>query len=534
MSGAPTPEPRSRRERAIPAVIGLLCFAVALAQRPGETSADTKIDLHVDPVGFLSDAAAVWTNSGALGEVQGGQYAGYLFPMGPFFALGNLLGLGDWVVNRLWVGALLALAAWGTVRLMDALRPGPRGPAHVIAALLMAFNPYNVVYIDRTSVTLLGVAALPWLMLAVHRGLREPRRWWWPAAIALIVTAAGAGVNAAVTAWVLAGPLALALYEWGRGAVDGRSLVAFGLRVAALGIPASAWWAGPVLVQTLYGIDFLQFTEQPGAIWASTSLSESFRLMGYWPSYLGVGYGSLLPFYETSPDLLFSAPVVVATLLVPALAVAGFAAARRWAYGPFFLGLLLLGLLVMTVGFPEGTPMRKGVTFVYNTFSPVQFLRTTHKAGPLVMLSLACLAGAGGAWLLRGRGRGGSGRHGRGRGGPGGRGGVPAHPRQGRRRPADLRPRALGMGEDGGRPGPRAGPELARADPARPAACLLPLGADRGRHPARPDRPARGHPPVRAPGGPALLGAADRRGRAGPAGAPGARPAPATPAAARR
>ena len=182
--------------------------------------------------------------------------------------------------------------------------------------------------------------------------------------------------------------------------------MAFGLRVAALGIPASAWWAGPVLVQTLYGIDFLQFTEQPGAIWASTSLSESFRLMGYWPSYLGVGYGSLLPFYETSPDLLFSAPVVVATLLVPALAVAGFALARRWAYGPFFLGLLLLGLLVMTAGFPEGTPMRKGVTFVYNTFSPVQFLRTTHKAGPLVVLALACLAGAGGAGLLRGRGRG--------------------------------------------------------------------------------------------------------------------------------
>ena len=45
----------------------------------------------------------------------------------------------------------------------------------MIAALLVAFNPYNVVYIDRTSVTLLGVAALPWLMLAVHRGLREPR-----------------------------------------------------------------------------------------------------------------------------------------------------------------------------------------------------------------------------------------------------------------------------------------------------------------------------------------------------------------------
>ena len=70
----------------------------------------------------------------------------------------------------------------------------------------MVFNPYTVVYVDRTSVTLLGIAALPWLMLAVHRGLREPRRWWWPAALALLVTAAGAGVNAAVTAWVLVGP----------------------------------------------------------------------------------------------------------------------------------------------------------------------------------------------------------------------------------------------------------------------------------------------------------------------------------------
>ena len=61
----------------------------------------------------------------------------------------------------------------------------------------------------------------------------------------------------------------------------------------------------------------------------------------------------------------------------------------------------------MTLGFPEGTPMRKGVTFVYNTFSPVQFLRTTHKAGPLVALALACLAGVGAAALVRRVGRGG-------------------------------------------------------------------------------------------------------------------------------
>ena len=43
-------------------------------------------------------------------------------------------------------------------------------------ALLALLNPYVVVFSNRTSVTLLGYAALPWLLLAVHRGLRAPRR----------------------------------------------------------------------------------------------------------------------------------------------------------------------------------------------------------------------------------------------------------------------------------------------------------------------------------------------------------------------
>ena len=68
------------------------------------------------------------------------------------------------------------------MRLLDALLTGPRGAAHVVAGALVVFNPYTVIYLQRTSVTLLGLAALPWLLLAVHRGLRDPRGWWWPAA----------------------------------------------------------------------------------------------------------------------------------------------------------------------------------------------------------------------------------------------------------------------------------------------------------------------------------------------------------------
>ena len=384
-------------------VLGLaaLAFAVALIQRPGQASSDTKIGLHVDPVGFLGDVASAWSPTEDLGHVQGGQYGGYLFPMGPFFALGRLAGLEPWLVQRLWLGTVLALAAWGIVRLLDALLGRPRGAAHLVAGLLFLLNPYVAVFTARTSVTLLGYAALPWLLLCVHRGLRAPRSWWWPAAFALVVACTGGGVNAAVTAWVLLGPLLLAGYERLAGGVDRRALGAFAWRTALATALGALWWVVPTLVQARHGVDFLRFTEQPGTIWSTTSVSESLRLMGYWISYLGVGYGGRLrPLFGDGGVLLFSWPVVVAGLLVPALVLTGFLLARRWRYAPFFLALALVGLLLMAAGFPEGTPLRRALNFTYNHVAPLQFLRTTYKAGPLAALGLACLGGVAAARAL--------------------------------------------------------------------------------------------------------------------------------------
>ena len=393
------------RDRLIALGLAALAFAIALAQRPGMTSADTKIGLHLDPGGFLASVAATWSPTEDLGHVQGGQYSGYLFPMGPFFALGRAAGLAPWLVHRLWLGALLAVAAWGTLRMLDALLCRPRGVAHVVAGLVVLLNPYVVVFTARTTVTLLGYAALPWLLLAVHRGLRAPRSWWWPAAFAVAVACSGGGVNAAVTAWLLLGPLLLALYERLVGGVGGRALAAFGWRTALATALASLWWVIPVLVQARHGVDFLRFTEQPGTIWSTTSLSESLRLMGYWLSYLGVGYGGTLrPLFSGGGVMLFPAPVVIAGLLLPALALTGFIWTRRWRYGPFFLLLVLAGLLVMTAGYPEGTPLRRAMNFTYNHVEAIRFLRTSYKAGPLAALGIACLAGAA-AGRLRGRAR---------------------------------------------------------------------------------------------------------------------------------
>lgn len=389
------------RRRRIGLGLTLAAFLIAFAQRPGQDTADTKINLHVDPLHFLSDLASVWSPTEGLGHVQGGQYSGYLWPMDPFFALGHVLGLPDWVTERLWLGVLLALAGWGAARLVAALSERRRDVTLIVAGAVYMVNPYVVVFTGRTTVFLLAYAALPWLMLIAHRGLREPRRWWWPSAFALVTASTGGGVNATVTALVLLGPVLLVLYEVGLRDVTAGAAWSLAWRTVLATAVSSAWWVAPLLVQSHYGLNFLAFTEQVGAIWATTSLTESLRLMGYWPSYLGQGYGSALaPYYQDSATLLFDPWVVAASLLVPALALAGYVWTRRWRYGPFLLGLALVALLVMSVGYPTGTLARSGATFIYNHVTAVQFLRTTYKAGPLLALALALLAGgaAGALW----------------------------------------------------------------------------------------------------------------------------------------
>jgi arabinofuranan 3-O-arabinosyltransferase len=392
-----------RSRRAIPLAVTVLAYVVAIVQRPGELVADTKVNLYLDPGRFLGDVLSLWSPTVDLGHVWAGQYAGYAWPMAPWFWLGDELGISTWLVHRLWLGTLLALAGWGVVRLLDALL-GPerrRGAIHLAAAVLFVVNPYVTTYFARQSIALLAYASLPWLLLCVHRGLREPRGWRWPIAFALVLSSAGGGVNAGLTGWVLLGPLLLGLYAlWLRDVTwgDARSFL---VRLVPVAIVANLWWVVPLALSSRAAPDFLAFTEQPGTIWGTTSLSESMRLLGFWGTYVGTGFGGALrPYQGTGPVLLLALPVVLAGLVTPALSLSAFVVTKRWRYAPFFLVLTLAGLVVMTAGWPEGTPMRHLVTGVYYHVSLVQFLRTTYKAGALTALGLAGLGGAafGYAW----------------------------------------------------------------------------------------------------------------------------------------
>ena len=100
----------------------LLLMALPFLTVPGNLIADTKFDLAIDPVRFLARALHLWDPQ-QFGQLQD-QAAGYLFPMGPFFALGHLAGLEPWVIQRLWIGTVSTAAFLGIVLLAGRLGIG--------------------------------------------------------------------------------------------------------------------------------------------------------------------------------------------------------------------------------------------------------------------------------------------------------------------------------------------------------------------------------------------------------------------------
>ena len=78
---APAPPER----RLVPSVLTLrlatccaFLFLLAFSQDPGKVSRDTKLDLVVDPVGFLTRALSLWDDSSAFGQLQF-DYKNYLY-----------------------------------------------------------------------------------------------------------------------------------------------------------------------------------------------------------------------------------------------------------------------------------------------------------------------------------------------------------------------------------------------------------------------------------------------------------------------
>ncbi|HEY9243246.1 MAG TPA: alpha-(1-_3)-arabinofuranosyltransferase family protein, partial [Streptosporangiaceae bacterium] len=159
-------EARAASER-VRGAIRLVAFCLLLqvlpfVTAPGNIIADTKLDLAINPAGFLSRALSLWDPQ-QFGMLQD-QANGYLFPMGPFFMLGKLAALPPWVIQRLWIGAVLVAAFLGTVRLAGRLGIGTPW-TRVAAGLAYALSPAALSLLGELSSEWLPAAMLPWILV---------------------------------------------------------------------------------------------------------------------------------------------------------------------------------------------------------------------------------------------------------------------------------------------------------------------------------------------------------------------------------
>jgi arabinofuranan 3-O-arabinosyltransferase len=269
--------------RALTPGICLLLALLPFITAPGAIIADTKLNLAVSPAGFLARALTLWDPQ-QFGGLQN-QAIGYLFPMGPFFVLGKLAAVPAWIIQRLWIAALLIAAFAGAQRLAARLGIGvPRTRA--AAGLAYALSPIALSMLGELSGEFLPMAMLPWILLPLAgaaRGLVSPAR---AAARSAVAVALCGGINAASTFAVLVPALIYVLvFARPRSSPSRWRLLAWWAPAALL---ATSWWLVPLLLLARYGVSFLPYTESAAVTTSVTSLSDVLRGTSDWISYLNL------------------------------------------------------------------------------------------------------------------------------------------------------------------------------------------------------------------------------------------------------
>jgi arabinofuranan 3-O-arabinosyltransferase len=358
----------------------LLALVAFLASDPGRVAADSRQYLYLDPGGFLGRATSLWDPSIAAGTVPH-QHLGFLWPMGPWFWVADVVGLPVWVAQRLWMAAIVAVAGLGMLRLCRAL--GLSRVAALVAALCYQWTPYQLAFTARFSVLLLPWAALPWLVHLTRRALRE-RTWRAPIAFGLVAATAGS-VNASSLALVLLAPatvLAAAVVAGGW-----RQALAAGGRIALVTAGASAWWIAGLVVQGRYGLPILQLTENVETVAGASTADDIVRGLGNWIFTSTDGAATAL---EQADAYQRSGPVRVATALLPAAALGALVLVRS-RHRNRLLVLLAAATVIGVGAAPVGGSSRYGD--LWRRFSESSSiglaLRNTPRIVPVVVLVVA-------------------------------------------------------------------------------------------------------------------------------------------------
>lgn len=358
-------------------VTGLALAALVVLPGAGRTTFDTKLDLVVDPVGFLARALSVWNPQSGLGELQN-QAVGYLFPIGPFFAAGQLAGVPPWLVQRSWQALLLVGAYAGARRLIGRLGVSA-GWAGWLGALAYATGPRMLTTLGPLSAEALAVTMLPWILLPLVPGRTARPPWRAAARSALGVLLLG-GANATVTLAVL--PLPALWLATRRPGPARRRLAAWW---AGLVAAACAWWFVPLTVLGRFSPPFLDHIETAETTTGGVTPLTALRGTTHWVATFS---RSGEPWWPAGWDLVTEPWLVLATTGVAALGVAGLARRDLPERRPLVLsvaaGVLLLSLGADATG---ATALADGWRALLDgVLAP---LRNVHKLDPLVRLPVA-------------------------------------------------------------------------------------------------------------------------------------------------
>ncbi|WP_156722875.1 alpha-(1-_3)-arabinofuranosyltransferase [Streptomyces apocyni] len=315
--GPPPDGPRSRRW-----LLGFwaVVFVLFLVVSPGRMTFETKLGVALDPWKFLSELGQLWQSQGGFGGLTN-QYIGYAFPSLPFYALADLVALPVWLAERLWMSLIVAAAFWGAMRLAERLNIGSSA-TRLLGAAAFALWPTYTIVVGSTSAAALPGAMLPWVLLPLTNDKVSAR-------IAALRSAAliplMGGVNAAS---VLASLLPVALYLLSRpGGPRKRKLIIWWVPGVLL---ATAWWVVPLLLQGLYGENFLPYVESAQTTTDTMSATEALRGAGNWVAYLHFGDAWLPAGWTVATGAL----AILGSAIAAALGLAGLARRdlpeRRW------------------------------------------------------------------------------------------------------------------------------------------------------------------------------------------------------------
>ncbi|MDT0377356.1 alpha-(1-_3)-arabinofuranosyltransferase family protein [Streptomyces sp. DSM 42041] len=290
-----------------------------LVPSPGRMTFETKLGVVTDPWRFLGDLGELWHDRAGFGGIAD-QYVGYAFPMLPYHALTDLLGLPVWMAERLWLSLVVTAAFWGALRLAERFGVGT-SRSRLLGAACYALWPTFTIVVGSTSAAALPGAMLPWVLLPLTSTTASPRVA--AARSALLIPFMG-GVNAAST---LASLLPVGLYLLSRTGRRRRALIAWWTPGVLL---ATVWWVVPLLLLGGYGEDFMPYVEQAETTTGTMAATEMLRGAGNWTAYLFYGEPWLPAGWTMATGVL----TIAGSALAAALGLAGLARRdlpeRRW------------------------------------------------------------------------------------------------------------------------------------------------------------------------------------------------------------